>query len=139
MVSGNLAQVAPIVYFTQLFSMLYRGGSTDTTIFPALPPLLFPLGQPMIHGAGNFPEEAACIGHTSSFIIGSEAGSDSFCRQDFAQSHQTPLSPDMGLQFITSPVSDDPRYVIGFFLSHGHIELRYWASTRFNIAPDLPV
>lgn len=117
--------------------MLYRGGGgTDTAIFPALPPLLFPLGQPMTHGAGNFPEEAACIGHPSSFIIGSEGEPNSLSRQDFPQFHHPPLSPDMGLRFITSPVSDDPRYVIGFFLSYSHLELQYWASTRLYIAPD---
>jgi hypothetical protein len=145
MVSRNLARVATLVPMSmsghvmctlQLYSMLYRGGGTDMPIYPALSPLLFPLGQPMTQGSGNFPEQAACIGHPSSFIIGPQAEPNSLSRQDFAQYHHTPLSPDMGLRFITSPVSEDPRYVIGSFMSYSYIELSIWASTRLYSAPD---
>jgi hypothetical protein len=63
---------------------------------------------------GNLQDLAACSGHPSSFLIGSEVEPDSLSRQEFAQ--HSPLPSDMGLRFMTIPVSEDAQYV--FFVPY---------------------
>ncbi len=58
---------------------------------------------------GNLQDLAACSGHPSPFIIGSEGEPDSLSRQDFAQ--HPPLPSGMGVRFMTIPVSEDAQYV----------------------------
>lgn len=58
---------------------------------------------------GNLQDLAACSGHTSPFIIGSEVEPDNLSRQEFAQ--HSPLPSDMGLRFMTIPLSDNAEYV----------------------------
>jgi hypothetical protein len=61
---------------------------------------------------GNLQDLAACSGHTSPFIIGSEVEPDSLSRQEFAQ--HSSLPSDMGLRFMTIPVSENAEYVFLF-------------------------
>jgi hypothetical protein len=75
----------------------------------ALQPPFLTINHLMSSQTGNFQDLAACSGHPSPFIIGSEVEPDSLSRQEFAQ--HSPLPPDMGLRFMTIPVSEDAQYV----------------------------
>jgi hypothetical protein len=75
----------------------------------ALQPPFLTLNHLMSSQTGNLQDLAACSGHPSPFIIGSEVEPDSLSRQEFAQHSQLP--PDMGLRFMTVPVSEDAQYV----------------------------
>lgn len=93
--------------------MLPAQDCTDLSIL-ALPPAFLSLNHLMSSQTGNLQDLAACSGHSSPYIVGSQAESDSLERQEFAQN--SPLPSDMGLRFMTIPVSEDAQYV--FFISH---------------------
>lgn len=81
---------------------------TDLDV-PALPPAFLTLNHLMSSQPGNLQDLNACSGNSSPFMVGSEAESDSQIRQEFAQN--SPLPSDMGLRFMTIPVSEDAQYV----------------------------
>jgi len=71
------------------------------------------LNHLMSSQTGNLQNLAACSGHPSPFIIRSEVEPDNLSRQEFAQ--RSPLPHDIGLRFMTIPVSEDAQYV--YFVS----------------------
>ena len=78
-------------------------------LYVALQPPFLTFNHLMSSQTGNLQDLAACSGHTSPFIIGSEVEPDSVSRQEFAQ--HSPLTSDIGLRFMTIPVSENAQYV----------------------------